>query len=161
MCTGTVKKGKSKRKSCRRHCILRKGRKIKTRGKKNCALKRKKWPERQQKEKQLVEKEVSKTKRETSKLQVREKRKLRDSKESHKKRPRVNSPVFTDFWCVCFGSYQEDTGQKGNGYSANVNGGSMKSALIMMTPIQSDAFCPSCWFSPYYFSYVNIFCTMQ
>ena len=35
----------------------------------------------------MVEKEVAKTKRETAKLQVREKRKLRDSKESPKKRP--------------------------------------------------------------------------
>ena len=50
----------------------------------------------------MVEKEVAKTKRETAKLQVREKRKLRDSKESRKKRPRVNSAVFTDLCCVCY-----------------------------------------------------------
>ena len=47
------KERKKQRKPCRRHCILRKGRKRKNRGKKNCAVKRKKWPERQQKEKQL------------------------------------------------------------------------------------------------------------
>ena len=58
----------------------------------------------------MVEKEVAKTKRKTAKLQVREKRKLRNSKESRKKRPRVNSAVFMDLCCVCFGSYREDTG---------------------------------------------------
>ena len=55
----------------------------------------------------MVEKEVAKTKRETAKLQVRGK--SRNSKESRKKRPRVNSAIFTDLCCVCFGSYQEDT----------------------------------------------------
>ena len=58
----------------------------------------------------MVEKEVAKTKRKTAELQVREKRKLRNSKESRKKRPRVNSAVFTDLCCVCFGSYREDIG---------------------------------------------------
>ena len=41
------KERKKLKEACRRHCILRKGRKRKTRGKKNCAVKRKKWPERQ------------------------------------------------------------------------------------------------------------------
>ena len=49
-----------------------------------------------------MEKEVAKTKRETAKQKVREKRKLQDSKESSKKRPRVNSAVFTALCCVCY-----------------------------------------------------------
>ena len=55
---------------------------------------------------------MAKTKRETAKLPARETRKLRDSKESCKKRPRVDSAVFTDLCCVFvfFGSYQEDAG---------------------------------------------------
>ena len=46
----------------------------------------------------------------------------------------MNSAVFTDFCCVCFGSYQEDTGTERQWLQcANVNDGSMKT---MMTPIQ-------------------------
>ena len=61
-----------------------------------------------------VEKEAAKlaakTKRDTAKLPVPVKRRLRDGKESCKKRSRVDSSVFTDLCCVCFGSYQEDAG---------------------------------------------------
>ena len=84
---------------------------------------------------------MAKTKRETTKLQVREKRKLRHSEESCKDK---TPSEFCYIHCTCFGSYQDDTGterqwlqeQKGNGYSANVKDGSMKTVLIMMTPIQ-------------------------
>ena len=61
-----------------------------------------------------VEKEAAKleakTKGDTAKLPVPVKRRLRDGKESCKKRSRVDSSVFTDLCCVCFGSYQEDAG---------------------------------------------------
>ena len=61
-----------------------------------------------------VEKEAAKlaakTKRDTAKLPVPVKRGLRAGKESCKKISRVDSSVFTDLCCVCFGSYQEDAG---------------------------------------------------
>ena len=61
-----------------------------------------------------MEKEATKlafkTKRDTAKLPVRVKRRLRDGKELCKKLSRVDSSVFTDLCCVCFGSYQEDAG---------------------------------------------------
>ena len=59
-----------------------------------------------------VEKEAAKlaakTKRDTAKLPVSVKRRLRDGKESCKKRSRVDYSVFTDLCCVCFGSYQTE-----------------------------------------------------
>ena len=57
--------------------------------------------------------------------------------------------------------------QRGNGYSANVNDGFMKTVLIMMIPIQvANAFCQSCFFPIplficQYLLYVNIVCIVH
>ena len=105
-----------------------------------------------------VEKEVAKTKRETAELQGREKRKLRDS-ESCKKRPRVNSAVFTDLCCIFLEVIRRIQEQKGNSYNTNVKDRSMMTVLIMMTPIQVSVH--SVDFIHTTFHYVNIFCIVH
>ena len=95
-----------------------------------------------------VEKEAAKlaakTKRDTAKLPVPVKRRLRDGKESCKKRSRVDSSVFTDLCCVCFGSYQEDAGTERQWLQCNCQRWIHEDCIDYNDSNTSEGLCPFC-----------------